>query len=283
MEIQVESSEKPVLAHVLRFRCYCSRSTHHMDITPPFGVPALLPDLTLMLRKGQGRAHPYQPIENYGVIGDLNTVALVGLDGSIDFMCFPRFDSPSIFAALLDYRKGGSFKLAPVLDGVRRKQLYFPDSNILLTRFLSADGVGEVSDFMPITEMGHAHDLVRRAKTARGELRFRMVCEPRFDYGRAEHRIERGKQEVLFISQGPDRTALRLRSEVPLKIENGAATADFTLRSGECAAFVLEDATRRGGSPSARPQYASEAFKETMNFGRVGLVVANITGAGGKW
>src|SRR5262245_46367972 len=100
---------------------------------------------------------PYQPIENYGVIGDLNTVALVGMDGSIDFMCFPDFDSPTIFAALLDYRKGGSFKLAPVLDHTRFRQLYLPESNILLSRFLSSDGVAEISDFMPITELGHAH------------------------------------------------------------------------------------------------------------------------------
>src|SRR5215470_923959 len=197
----------------------------------------------------------YQPIENYGVIGDLNTVALVGLDGSIDFMCFPQFDSPSIFAALLDYRRGGSFKLAPVLDEVRHKQLYIPDSNILLTRFLSQDGIGEVSDFMPITEMGHAHDLVRRAKTARGELRFRMVCDPRFDYGRAKHRVERHRKELIFISQGADKTVLRLRSEVPLKIHDGAAVAEFTLRTGQTAAFILEDASRRGSSPSAQPNY----------------------------
>ena len=210
------------------------------------------------------QAH-YQPIENYGVIGDLNTVALVGLDGSIDFMCFPRFDSSSIFAALLDYRKGGSFKLAPVLNEVRRKQLYFPDSNILLSRFLSPDGIGEVSDFMPITELGHAHDLVRRAKAVRGDLRFRMICEPRFDYGRAEHRIERHKGEVLFISKGADKTVLRLRSEVPLKIKDGAAIAEFRLRSGKNAAFVLEDGSR-ADSRSARPRYVSEAFKETMNF-----------------
>src|SRR6267378_726350 len=112
-----------------------------------------------MPSRGQGNADHYQPIENYGVIGNLNTVALVGLDGSIDFMCFPNFDSPTIFAALLDYRKGGSFKLAPTLDHARRKQLYMPDSNILLTRFLSSGGIAEVSDFMPISDQGDSHDL----------------------------------------------------------------------------------------------------------------------------
>ncbi|MGE0685032.1 MAG: trehalase-like domain-containing protein, partial [Candidatus Binatia bacterium] len=127
----------------------------------------------------------YPPIENYGIIGDLHTVALVGMDGSIDFMCFPNFDSPSIFAALLDHEKGGRFQLAPIFcDEVGHKQLYLPDTNILLTRFLSDEGVAELSDFMPLTEMGHSHNIVRRAKTIRGEVRFRMVCAPRFDYAR---------------------------------------------------------------------------------------------------
>src|SRR5438477_10030411 len=127
---------------------------------------------------------PYEPIENYGVIGDLQTVALVGMNGSIDFMCFPHFDSPSIFAALLDHKRGGRFQLAPILRGERRKQIYFPDTNMLLTRVLSADGVAEVSDFMPIKAAGHAHHLVRRAQRVRGALSFRMVCAPARDYGR---------------------------------------------------------------------------------------------------
>ncbi|MDB6064915.1 MAG: glycosyl hydrolase, glycosyl hydrolase family 15 [Pedosphaera sp.] len=209
---------------------------------------------------------PYKPIENYGVIGDLHTVALVGVDGSIDFMCYPRFDSPTIFAALLDYRRGGRFQLAPVLKSASPKQLYMPDSNILLTRFLSKAGVGEVSDFMPIMDLGHAHSLVRRAKTIRGDITWRMVCDPRFDYGRAGHRVEKKKTEVLFHSRGPDKTVLRLRSEVPVRIENGAVVAEFCLRCDETAAFVLEDARHPGRSPSAAPDYVSDSFKQTMNF-----------------
>ncbi|RPH44825.1 MAG: glycoside hydrolase family 15 protein, partial [Planctomycetota bacterium] len=84
------------------------------------------------------------------MIGDLRTVALVGLDGSIDFMCFPRMDSPSVFAALLDRQKGGRFLLAPLLDRAKHTQLYLPDTNVLLTRFLSPEGVAEISDFMPL-------------------------------------------------------------------------------------------------------------------------------------
>ena len=126
----------------------------------------------------------YQPIDNYGVIGDLHSVALVGMNGSIDFMCFPNFDSPSIFAALLDDRKGGRFELMPLEREARQKQLYLPDSNILLSRFLFEDGVAEISDFMPVDISRHAHDLVRRAKTIRGEIQYRMRCQPRFDYAR---------------------------------------------------------------------------------------------------
>lgn len=210
----------------------------------------------------------YKPIENYGIIGDLHTIALVGLDGSIDFMCFPQFDSATIFAALLDYKRGGRFLLAPVLKDARSKQLYMPDSNVLLTRSLSHAGVAEVSDFMPIMELGHAHNLVRRAKTVRGEMNWRMICEPRFDYGRAGHRVEKKKNEILFHSRGPDKTVLRLRSEVPVRIENGAAVAEFRLDAEETASFVLEDAKRPGPSPSAAPDYVAESFKQTMDFWR---------------
>src|ERR1700730_6485369 len=124
----------------------------------------------------------YEPIEHHGVIGDLHSVALVAMDGSIDFMCFPRFDSPTIFAALLDDQKGGRFQIAPVRNDYGRKQVYLPDSNILLSRFLFQEGVAEISDFMPAEEAGQAHALIRRAKAVRGEVRLRLVCAPRFDY-----------------------------------------------------------------------------------------------------
>jgi GH15 family glucan-1,4-alpha-glucosidase len=207
----------------------------------------------------------FQPIERYGVIGDLHTVALVGMNGSIDFMCFPRFDSPTIFAALLDQARGGRFCISPIMGECQQKQLYLPDSNVLVTRFLSEEGVAEVSDFMPITPLGHSHDLVRRAKAVRGQVRFRMEFRPRFDYGRAGHRIERRKNEVLFASTGPDQTVLRLRSKVPLTFADDAAFAEFELRSEETAAFVLEDG-RQEDSPSSAENYVSDAFKETVNF-----------------
>ncbi len=208
----------------------------------------------------------YQPIENHGIIGDLHTVALVGMDGSIDFMSFPHFDSPTIFAALLDHEKGGRFRIAPVFEKVHHKQLYLPDSNILLTRFLSSDGVAEISDFMPIQDQRQAHTLVRRAKTVRGQVRFSMVCQPRFDYARAQHTVQQEDGQVLFRSKGADGTVLRLRTPVPVKIHQGAAVAEFTLREKETAAFVLESVTGGESSPSNLPNYVAQSFKETMNF-----------------
>ncbi len=97
---------------------------------------------------------PYQPIENYGLIGNLRTAALVGMDGSIDWLCLPQFDSPSVFAAILDDQKGGRFRIAPPGEGLRRKQHYWPNTNLLITRFLHPDGVGEVVDYMPVGGAG---------------------------------------------------------------------------------------------------------------------------------
>jgi GH15 family glucan-1,4-alpha-glucosidase len=210
----------------------------------------------------------YQPIENHGVIGDLHTVALVGMDGSIDFMCAPHFDSPSVFAALLDDREGGRFQVAPLLEGARLKQLYLPDTCVLLTRFLSDEGVAELSDFMSVGERDHDHALVRRAKTVRGEVRFRMLCQPRFDYARSQHTVERTADGVLFAGSGNHAIALRLRSEVPVRIEDGAALAEFTLRADESAAFVLEQVRPGEEGAAAGHDYAAEAFKRTVNFWR---------------
>jgi GH15 family glucan-1,4-alpha-glucosidase len=133
----------------------------------------------------------YQPIENYGIIGDLYTVALVGMNGSIDWLCCPSFDSPSVFAAILDDKKGGHFKIAPTVKGITHKQFYWPETNVLITRFLSADGVGEITDYMPIARSekgtGH-HQVIRRVSVVRGSMAFRMECFPAFNYARDDHR-----------------------------------------------------------------------------------------------
>ncbi len=223
---------------------------------------------------------PYQPIENYGIIGDLHTVALVGMNGSIDFLCFPHFDSPSVFAALLDHEKGGRFQIYPILCDPLPKQLYLPDTNILLTRYLSPEGVAEVSDFMPIHSMYHSHVVIRRAKCIRGEVHFRMTCEPRFNYARATHRVERGEKELLFISEGDDKTVLRLRSTHPLEVVNGDGKAEFTLSSGESATFILEETGREDRSRPCTIEAVPEAFKKTVNFWRSWL---NKSSYRGRW
>jgi GH15 family glucan-1,4-alpha-glucosidase len=208
----------------------------------------------------------YQPIENYGVIGDLATTALVSMGGSIDFMCFPAFDSPTIFAALLDHKNGGYFQITPVTDGLTHRQRYFPDTNILLTRFLGERGIAAISDFMAIEHLGHRHNLVRRVKVVRGEMKLRMIFAPKFDYGRIGHTIEKKPGKTLFIPDKKNLPTLLFRSSVPVKIENGAAIAEFTLRSDQTASFIMEEARAGEESPSVGDDYVSEAFKETMNF-----------------
>jgi GH15 family glucan-1,4-alpha-glucosidase len=211
----------------------------------------------------------YTPIEDYGIIGDLHTVALVSKDGSIDFLCLPSFDSPSVFAALLDAERGGRFQIAPQLDQAARKQLYLPDTNVLLTRFLSDDGVAELSDFMPVEGAGQPHNVVRRVKTVRGEIRFRMYCGPRFDYARATHSVERrSDREVIFIGRsGSGELALRLSSSIAIQLTDGAAVAEFTLGADQSASFILEVVADEP-SPGRQPDYESEAFKQTVNFWR---------------
>src|SRR5215471_16996457 len=179
----------------------------------------------------------YRRIEDHAVIGDLHTVALVAVDGTISFLCAPSFDSPSVFASLLDPNRGGSFELAAEFNDATHKQLYLPDTNVLLTRFLDDEGVAEVSDSMPVADAGFPHNIVRRAKAVQGDVPFIMRCAPRFDYGRATHSIERTNGCIVFSSAG---SALRLRSSVPVEIEEADATARFMLRSGETASFVLE-------------------------------------------
>src|ERR1043165_1899119 len=148
----------------------------------------------------------YQPIENYGIIGDLNTVALVGLNGSIDFMCFPNFDSPSVFAALLDAEKGGKFQITPAFTEMKNKQLYLPDTNVLLTRFLAKEGVGEITDFMPVEELYKGKELIRRVTTVRGQVAYKMIFQPRFNYARSSHVTEaKSDNEIIISSQGDDK------------------------------------------------------------------------------
>src|ERR1700758_5550739 len=115
----------------------------------------------------------FEPIENYGVVGNMRSIALVGINGSIDFLCYPNFDSPTVFAALLDDQRGGRFKIRPQLTNVRVRQLYLPDTNILLTRFLAKEGVAELTDYMPIEKDGEQpNEIVRSISVIRGTVQF---------------------------------------------------------------------------------------------------------------
>lgn len=208
----------------------------------------------------------YQPIDRFGVIGNMDTVALVGMDGSIDFLCFPFFDSPSIFARLLDHERGGFFQIAPMLDRVRHRQMYLPDTNVLFTRFLSDDGVAEISDFMPL--LPGQHCIVRRVKTVRGEIRFRAVCAPRMNYARDPHHVEIVRDGAIFSGLTAGNAALRLRASVPVYESDGTVIAEFVLHAGDTATFLLEEDQSPAESPSAAPDYVAHAFKETVDIWR---------------
>ncbi|QCR21224.1 glycoside hydrolase family 15 protein [Pontibacter sp. SGAir0037] len=220
----------------------------------------------------------YQPIENYGIIGDLNTVALVGLNGSIDFMCFPNFDSPSIFAALLDVEKGGSFQLNPLFEEQKTKQLYLPDTNVLLTRFLSPDGVGEITDFMPVEELYSGKELIRRVTSIRGEVTYRMRCKPRFDYGRSTHTVEQiSETEVIFTCTG-DSTVLRLMSSVPLQVDGADVVAEFTLSPTQTADFLLEHVKKGHIQERDFEAYITQSLFETVNYWKNWIGQSTYTG-----
>ena len=187
---------------------------------------------------------PYPPIADHGLIGDLQTAALVATDGTIDWFCCPRFDSPSIFASLLDHKKGGRFALRAVDDDCVTKQMYQPDTAILITRFLSEKGVAEVIDFMPIenpTVATDHHRIGRAVRGVRGELDFEAIIEPRFDYGREAHTTQVRGTTAVF--EAPSMT-LHIDGTIPLEEHNGDARSRFTVRAGDFTGIVVESAEK---------------------------------------
>jgi GH15 family glucan-1,4-alpha-glucosidase len=210
----------------------------------------------------------FAPIENHGIIGDQNTVALVALDGTIDFLCYPRFDAPTMFASLLDV-DAGRFSIEAVHDGVSRKQLYLPGTNVLFTRFLSSEGVAEITDFFVADRAPGASVLVRSVRVVRGSFPFRMRCAPRFDYARAAHTTTlTNETSAAFATEAAG--DMRFFAQVPLAVEeDGAVVAEFTLGEGESTSFVL-------GSPAGTTDLATvpvatfteDAFWQTVRFWR---------------
>ena len=225
------------------------------------------------------------PIEDYGIIGDLHTVALIGKDGSIDWWCYPRFDSPSVFAKVLDDDIGGHFQIAPLNEEFTRKQLYFPDTNVLITRFMSAEGVGEVTDFMPVRDAQRQkfhHRIVRRIEVVRGAMEFRVTCRPAFNYARTLH-------ETKLVAGGASFTtpelALALVTDAPLSIDCTAVTSTFALKHGECRSFELMELKDAGFDAPAgfAPRSEEEiqaSFHDTVKYWRTWL---NQSQYHGRW
>src|SRR5215469_8079418 len=192
----------------------------------------------------------FQPIENYGVIGNMRSLALVGMHGSIDFLCYPDFDSPTVFAALLDDKLGGKFQIEPLLNKSRVRQLYLPETNILLTRFLAEEGVAELTDYMPIETKGEvSNEIIRTVTVVRGAVDFRMRCQPRFNYATCRHAIQVDGGRATFVPE-----------------HSRAPVARFNLRSGEQVTFVFGAVHPHLQRPNMDTIRAR--FRETSDFWR---------------
>jgi GH15 family glucan-1,4-alpha-glucosidase len=217
-----------------------------------------------------GMAMAYQPIQNYGLIGNMRTAALVSNQGSVDWYCSPKFDSPSVFAKILDEKKGGYFEIKPLGERISEKQFYWPDTNILVTRFLAKGGIVEIVDFMPTSgQEAERHQIVRHVRCVRGRVRLRLACHPAFDYGRANHVVEVAKDRAEFTSP---RLRLALATELPLKKMNNGIEADFELSEGESSTLALRTLrnTQECG-PSISAEEGDQLFFETMRFWRTWL------------
>ncbi len=222
----------------------------------------------------------YEPIDNYGMIGDMHTIALVSIKGSIDWMCMPRFDSPSVFAALLDDEKGGHFRISPDDGDATCKQFYWPGTNVLVTRFLSPQGAAELTDFMPV---GHQSKkgprrrvLVRRITAVRGKISFLMECRPAFNFARDAHEVTIREGGATFHSKDLD---LGLATSTPLRVEDGGVRARFILSEGQSAVFVLRQRSARQsvGIHLSEPE-CEAAFRETVLYWRQWISTSTYTG-----
>ncbi len=212
----------------------------------------------------------YDPIENYGVIGNMRTVALVSQSGSIDWMCFPQFDSPSVFGALLDDTKGGRFQIRPRETPSTCKQLYWPETNVLVTRFLSPDGVAEIDDFMPCGDSATPanNQIVRRVRVVRGSMAFDLSCEPAFDFGRNSPKVTLVPNGALFEAHG-ECPGLVLSSGRPLRATARGVEGRFVLGEGEKATFVLQALCPERRCDRAPSDSEVQAlFEETVQFWR---------------
>jgi len=227
----------------------------------------------------------YPLIANHGLIGDLQTAALVTTEGSIDWFCAPRFDSPSIFGALLDKGRGGHFRIRPATGAFDTKQMYLPDTAILITRYLSDAGVGEIYDFMPICGKvaTDRHRLVRMMRCVRGEMTFEADLAPRFDYGRATHEADVSESGAVFRSAAGAMTVHGVREPEDERLaqvqtsDTGDVHMSLTLRAGQTRGLVLE--TGDSGSPrEIRVAEVQQLLEETTLFWKSWLAHSTYTG-----
>jgi GH15 family glucan-1,4-alpha-glucosidase len=204
----------------------------------------------------------FPTIADHGMIGDLQTAALIDTEGTVDWFCCPRFDSPSVFASLLDRQRGGRFSITPVAP-TSTKQMYLPDTAILVTRFLSEAGIAELIDFMPIDNPTIASDrrrIVRVVRGIRGEVELEASVEPRFDYGRERGTVRIEGSAAVFEST---KVTLCLSSLTPLERRGDADVASrFSVRAGDVAGFMLESGATGIPSPIGQGQVL-QMFRET--------------------
>jgi len=210
----------------------------------------------------------FLPIADHGMIGDLRTAALVGTDGTIDWFCPGRFDAPSVFGAILDPDKGGAWRIAPAEEATATHQFYFPDSNILVTRFLTHEGVVEVQDFMVVLRAHddqHRQRLVRRVTCVRGRSTVRVQLSARPGYGLDEPKLEDVEDGVLISGQ---QVRLGLSSSVDLEVRDGDVVCERELDSGDAELFVLEVLGEDDPVRGCSVQDADELFAATAAFWR---------------
>lgn len=226
----------------------------------------------------------YPLIEDHGLIGDLQTAALVSTQGTIDWYCTPRFDSPSVFGSLLDSERGGYFKVTPVDRTYATKQLYLPDTAVLVTRFMTEAGAGEVVDFMPVTgsTATERHRLVRLLRCVRGSLTFKVDIVPRFNYGRSPHKLHYTERGAVFAADGLELTVHAVREPedvrlVPLDLGDHDMHFSLTLEAGQERGVVLE--TFADGPPRhIHHAEFMQLFDDTVQFWRDWLSQSRYSG-----
>jgi GH15 family glucan-1,4-alpha-glucosidase len=219
----------------------------------------------------------FHPIENYGVIGNMRSIALVGMHGSIDFLCYPDFDSPTVFASLLDDQQAGCFQIAPQLTHMRVRQLYLPETNILLTRFLAQEGVAELTDYMPIADQAEdPNEIVRTVSVIKGNIEFKMLCQPRFNYGSSTHRLEISDGSATFLPADSSCAPMTLYSTAPLRPHAQDATSHFTLKAGDSASFVFGGLRPEGEPPEMN--LLMQRFQQTSRFWKAWIAKSKYRG-----